>query len=128
MKKAVQQVIKEEDCSRNFLIFGLAEESKEDTPEVVNGVLECTGIKTKKEAVRIGLRDKATSNEPKKPRPIKISVGSSAQVFKILRMARNLKDSDLYTRVFLAPERFLICGGTQNSPRSRRKFEKKKTG
>jgi len=105
VKKAVQQVIKEEDCSRNFIIFGLDEGAKEDTVEVANGVLEHIGIKTKLEAVRIGVSNKSASDELKKPRPIKVSVGGSAHVFQILRMARKLKDSEQYNRVFLAPDR-----------------------
>ena len=53
VKKAVKQMIKEEDCIKSFLMFGLAEEEKEDTAEVVDDVLECIGIKPKNEAVRI---------------------------------------------------------------------------
>ena len=49
----MQQVIKEEDCNKSFLMFGLAEEEKEDTAEVVDDVLECIGIKPKNETVRI---------------------------------------------------------------------------
>jgi hypothetical protein len=35
----MQQVLKEEDCSKNLLIFGLVE-AYEDTSEAVDGVLE----------------------------------------------------------------------------------------
>ena len=90
VKKAVQQVIKEEDCSKNILIFGLIEEANEDTSKAVDGVLECIGTRPKHEAVRIGVKS------PIKPRPIKVSVRSSAHVLQILRVARNLKDSEKY--------------------------------
>ena len=71
----MQQVIKEEDCTKNFLMIGLAEEDKEDTSKVVDGVLKCIGIKLKNEAVRIGLKTKSTSDDSTKPRPVKVSVG-----------------------------------------------------
>ena len=101
VKKAVQQVIKEEDCSKNILIFGLIEEANEDTSKAVDGVLECIGTKPKHEAVRIGVK----SQSPIKPRPIKVSVRSSAHVLQILRVARNLKDSEKYKHVFISPDR-----------------------
>ena len=93
------------DCTKSFLMFGLPEEEKEDTSKVVDGVLECIGIKPKNEAVRIGLKTKLTSDDSTKPRPVKVSVGSSAHVFQILRAARNLKDSHNFEHVFLGPDR-----------------------
>ena len=105
LKKAVEQVIKEDDCSRNFLVFGLAEETEEDTPKMVNGLLECVGVKPKHESVRIGVQRQSGTDQPSKPRPIKVSVSSSAHVIQILRAARKLKNSEHYQHVFIAPDR-----------------------
>ena len=50
---------------------------------------------------------KSVSDQPSKPRPVKVSVSSSAHVIEILRAARKLKDSEQYQKVFVAPDRTL---------------------
>ena len=40
-----------------------------------------------------------------RPRPVKVSVSSSAQVFQILRAAKNLKNSAHFKNVFISRDR-----------------------
>ena len=60
------------------------------------------GEKPRHESVRIGVRKESPSDQP---RPVKVSVASSAHVFQILRAARKLKDSERYKKVFISPDR-----------------------
>ena len=104
VKKAMQQVLKEEDCSRNCIIFGLAEEPAEETSSVLDGVMEFIGMKPKIQAVRIGVQKKVVAGNRPKPHPVKVSLPSSTHV-QILREAKTLKDSEQYKNVFIAPDR-----------------------
>ena len=45
--------------------------------------------------------------EKDRPRPIKVTLASSAHVIQILRMARNLRESDSFKDVFICPDRTL---------------------
>ena len=79
----------------------------EDTSKLVNGVLECIGVKPNHESFRIGMQSKAATYQSSKPRPIKVSVNSSAHVIHILRAAGKLKHSEQCRNVFIAPDRTL---------------------
>ena len=41
LKKVVEQVVQADDRSKNFVVFGLKEETDEDTGKLIDGVLEC---------------------------------------------------------------------------------------
>ena len=56
VKKAVQQVLKEKDCSRNCIIFGLPEEPAEETSSVVDEMMEFIRMKPKIMAVQIAVQ------------------------------------------------------------------------
>ena len=100
LKTVVKNVVEEEDRSKNFLIFGLPEDPKEQISSKVNEVLEELGEKPKVEAVRIGLKAKKQT-----PRPVKVSVSNTIVVTKILSRARKLRDSQRFKMVFISPDR-----------------------
>ncbi len=102
VKQAVEEVVQAEDRSKNLIMFGLPEEPNEETCAAVSEVLEILGEKPRQESVRIGV--KAESNKGR-PRPVKISLSSSAHVIHILRAAKNLKNSEHYKEVFICPDR-----------------------
>ena len=58
VKKAVQQVLKEEDCSKNCIIFGLVEEPAEENSSVVSGMMESIRMKPEIQALRLGVQKK----------------------------------------------------------------------
>ena len=84
VKEAAQQVLKEEDCSRNCIILRLVEEPVEGTSSVFSVVMESIGIKPKIQAVRIEVqKNEAADNRPKH-RPLKFSHPSLTHVVRIL--------------------------------------------
>ncbi len=103
LKTVVKDVFAEEDRSRNLMIFGLAEEKDEKIHDVVSNVLFELGEKPKVEATRIGL----ASNKGRKQqhRAVKVSVSSSTVVQQVLSKARKLRESEHYSKVFIAPDR-----------------------
>ena len=100
LKTVVKNVVEEEDRSKNFLIFGLPEDPKEQISSKVNEVLQELGENTKVEAFRIGLKAKKQT-----PRPVKVSVSNTIVVTKILSRARKLRDSQRFKMVFISPDR-----------------------
>ena len=104
LSQAVRQVVQAEDRSRNFVVFGLKEEPGVDTGKQIDEVLEFLGEKPRHESVRIGTKKESDSGRPV-PRPVKVSVASSAHVFQILRAAKKLKDSEQFGNVFICPDR-----------------------
>ncbi len=106
IKQAVEEVVQAEDRSKNLMMFGLQEEPNEDTCAAVSGVLEFLGEKPRHESVRIGVKEESGTDKSR-PRPVKISLSSSAHVIRILRAARNLKNCEQYKMVFICPDRTL---------------------
>ena len=84
------------------MIFGLSESEGENLKEKVDGVFEELGIKPKHAPTRLGL--KKNSNVP---RPVKVCVSNSALVLQLLRKAKDLHKSEVYKKVFIAPDRSL---------------------
>ena len=107
VKQAVQQVVREEDRSRNFFVFGLEEENNENTGKVVDAVLESIGEKPRHDSVRIGVLQPTSGSDQSRPRPIKVSVSTAAHVFQVLKAARMLKSIEQYTEVFIHLDRSL---------------------
>ena len=56
VKEAAQQVLKEEDCSKNCNIFGLVEEPAEENSSVVSGMMESIRMKPEIQALRLGVQ------------------------------------------------------------------------
>ena len=81
----------EEDRSRNFMVFGVSEETGEDLSVKISSVFEKISEKPTYEAARIG------RTETGKVRPVKVSLRSSNAVHQILAKARKLKTSSSYT-------------------------------
>ena len=101
IKRAVEEVVQAEDRNKNVIVFGMKEDAKEITGEKVDELLEHLGTKPRHESVRIGVKKDAAEN----PRPIKVSLASSAHVFQLLRAARSLRHSESYKDVFVCPDR-----------------------
>ena len=102
VKKAVQQVVQADDRSKNIIVFGLKEEKNEDINAVIDEVLESVGQKPRHEAVRIGLKRESAGGQP---RPVKVSVASSAHAMEILWSAKRLKNVEHFKNVFISPDR-----------------------
>ncbi len=99
LKKVVQDVVAQEDRTRNVMIFGLKEESGEKLNQKVSNVLEQIGAKPRVEAVRIG---KQTTG---KTRPVKVTVNCSSTVHQILVNSKDLRSVAEYKHVFICPDR-----------------------
>ena len=79
----------------------MSEEPREDTGKKISELFEYLGEKPKLEAVRIGVQ----KSEPRRQRPVKVTLASSAHVIQILRAAKKLKGSDDFSSVFICPDR-----------------------
>jgi hypothetical protein len=100
LKEAVKSAVSEEDKSRNFVIFGKAEEVNEDVANTVDQVLRDINEKPRViECIRIGTPANG------KPRPIKVKLPSSDAVLSVLRNAKALKDSNTNKATFIGPDR-----------------------
>ena len=98
----VRKVSEQEDRSKNVIVFGLPEETEENTHSKVSEMLDKLAEKPKvSDCKRIG------QSKPGTVRPIRFRVASSATVFQLLRKARGLKDLEGYQRVFISPDRTL---------------------
>ena len=103
LTSVVQDVVSEEDRSRNIIMFGLKEAPNEKIDETVSKVLLELGEKPTFEASRIGAK---SSKDAKKPiRPVKVTLASSTIVKQILGRARALRHSELFKEVFISPDR-----------------------
>ena len=102
LKKAMKEVVDEEDRSRNLVVFGLAEEEGEDLENKLCSVFQVMGEKPRVvEVVRLGRR------ETDKSRPTKAMFCSSEYAHQILRRASTLKQSEEYSSVYISPDRTL---------------------
>ncbi len=100
MKTVIKTAVREEDRSRNIMIFGLPEQKEETLNDSVAEVFEQLGVKPKMEACRVG-----RIAEGKVTRPIKVTLSSSSTVNQILFNARTLRNVQKYKTVFIAPDR-----------------------
>lgn len=103
LTKVVKEVVKEEDRSRNVIVFGLDEDKDENLSEKIGGLLGTIGQKPRTEVCRIG----KSSAERIFPRPVKVTLSSSNSVKQVLQSAKELKTCPRYKRVFLSPDRSL---------------------
>ena len=102
LKIVVKDVVEEEDRNRNLMVFGLPESNNEQLNEKISEVFEQLCEKPTVEATRLGRSKSPGSN---KPRPVKVTLSSSTIVQQIIRKARNLRSTDKYKTVFVAPDR-----------------------
>jgi len=99
LKKVVQKVVSKEDRSRNVIVFGLNETDEEDLTERVNELFQQIELKPRFEAVRFGRK------LVEKTRPVRISLANSSIVHQILSKSKELRLSQQYKTVFIAPDR-----------------------
>ena len=100
LKKVVQNVVAEEDRSRNVLIFGLKEDAGEKLCDKICDVFEQMAEKPRFEAARIG------NKVAEKHRADKVSFGNSSTVHQILIKAKELRLSQCFKTVFyISPDR-----------------------
>lgn len=98
---AVKSVKKQEDRSKELVVFGVQEEEGECLDKKVVKLLENLDEKPRvTDCVRIG-----RSAAGDKVRPIRFSVRNSEQVHNILRKAKLLKDVEGYKSVYISPNR-----------------------
>ena len=107
LKTVVKSFVEEEDRSRSFMLFGLQEETEEDVSGKVCDVLHQLNLKPKVDVSRIGSSVQSTSQDSanRKPRPVKVTVTSSAIVKKVLSRAKYLKNCSGFRSVFISPDR-----------------------
>ena len=104
LKSVVKSALKEEDRSRNLVVFGLVEEEKELLENVVGELLSDLGEKPRVSASRIGVK----SNESLTKsvcRPVKLTLSNSSVAHQILLKAKTLKDTPKYKSVYICPDR-----------------------
>ncbi len=104
LKKVVESTIKEEDRTRNVLVFGLKEEQNENTDERINDLLSVLGDKPKVAARRLG-RTGPHSSTSSRPRPVKVSFTNAITVKQILSKTNVLKKSAEFKSVYICPDR-----------------------
>ena len=102
IKKAVEEVVKAVDRSKNLIVFGLPEVAEESTVKRIEEMFDFLGEKPKQESVRIGLKsDKGTDL----PRLVQVSLASATHTQQILRSARRLRGSEQHKAAFICPDR-----------------------
>ena len=94
----VKKISKEEDRTKEVVIFGVIEEQSESPAAKVTEILEQLEEKTCiLDCKRIGQRATGTN------RPIIFTVKSTDIVYQILRKAKRLKDKDGFKTVYISP-------------------------
>ena len=88
------------------MLFGLMEDTEENISGKVCDVLFQLNLKPKVDVCRIGSGVQPTSNDSaNKPRPVKVTVASSAIVKEVLSRAKYLKNCSGNKGVYLSPDR-----------------------
>ena len=95
----VQKIVVKEDRSRNLMIFGLQEGEDEKLSEKVTDLLQTIGEKPRFDACRIGAKVVGG-----RARAVKVTFSCPAIISQILRKARDLKDSEHYSSVFVSKD------------------------
>ena len=100
LKKVVQNVVSEEDRTKNVLIFGFEETSEENLSHEVSEMFQQIEEKPHFEAVRVGKKSE------EKIRPVKVSFGNSSTVHQILVKAKELRliPDPRHKTVFISPD------------------------
>ena len=96
----VKTVSKEEDRSKEIVVFGVEEKQGESVNSVVHQILEQLEEKPQiKQCRRIGLKRTGAV------RPIIFSVRSTDVVHQILKKAKRLRTTDEYKTIYISPNR-----------------------
>ncbi len=99
LKSVVRDIVDQEDRSRNLMIFGLKEETGEQTGVKIEQVLQKIGEKPSVEAVRVG------QMKTDGARPVKVTLKTCSAVHQVLARAKNLRVDCQYKDVFICPDR-----------------------
>ena len=102
VKLAVKSAIREDDRSKNVMIFGLAETENEQISNKVADLFDEIGENTRVSASRVGVKK---SGSTPGHRPVKCTLTNSTAVHQILLKSRQLKLLDTYKSVFICPDR-----------------------
>ena len=103
LETVVKHVVKEEDRSRNIVVFGLTEDNDSELTDVVSEVFQNIGQKPKiVEACRIGSKSNSGAAVA---RPVKVKLSSSIVVDQLVANARNLRKVSKFKTVFVCPDR-----------------------
>ena len=101
LKLAVKSAIKEEDRSRNVIVFGLREEASEQVENQVSELFSELGEKPRIQANRIGKE----STDSTSIRPVKVVLPNSTAAHQVLQKAKFLKRIKARKTVFISPDR-----------------------
>ena len=101
LKNAVKTAIKEDDRSRNVMVFGLPEEEGEQLDEKVGELFSELGEKPRVAASRVGRSPDGRAAG----RPVKVALSSATSVQQILLKARRLKLIESRKSVYICPDR-----------------------
>ena len=102
LKKTLQDVVEENDRSKNLMVFGFTEEEEEDLVGRLEEIFDELGEKPHIEACRVGTKASGKS------RPVKISMSNSVKCQQILAKSWRLKRTVKYKTVYFAPDRSVI--------------------
>ena len=99
------------------MLFGLQEETEEGVSGKVCDVVHQLNLKPKVDVSRIGSSVQSTSQDSanRKPRPVKVTVASSAIVKEVLSRAKHLKNCSGFRGVYISPDRFAERGQSTGS-------------
>ncbi len=104
LKNVVKSAIKEEDRSRNVVVFGLTEEEGEKIEEKITDLFSELDEKPRISASRLG-KTGTRSSTPTRPRPVKVSLSSTTAVRQILSKTGKLKSVNRFRAVYVCPDR-----------------------
>ena len=101
---AVKKIVKEEDRTKEVVVFGVDEEVNECVTTKISGILQQLDEKPRITGCRrIGQSVTGASTK----RPIIFSVKSTDVVYQILKKAKRLKDIQGFKTVYISPNRTL---------------------
>ncbi len=104
LKKAVRTAMVEEDRSRNLLVFGFAEQQKENVEQSVSELFLQLGEKPRIMAAnRLGGTN--SDKRSKDCTPVKVTLASATSVNQILTRKGRLKQTVQYKSVYVRPDR-----------------------
>ena len=99
MRKVVQDATEADMRAKNLIVFGLPESAEEDLKESVSNVLDAVGEKPNFEVERVG------KTREGKIRPVLVKLRSTAVAAQIRRKAGKLKKTEMFSSVFICPDR-----------------------
>ena len=100
VKNAVKCAVQEEDRTKNIIVFGVTENEEEGPDSKILDVFESLDEKPRiTECVRLGSKKEGVV------RPVKVTLGSSESVHRVLSRAGQLKGFQQYRGVYLSADR-----------------------